>query len=70
MCTKCGGTINNNNGLSDFELICTIILTIEKNFIFGLILTRKKSLIFNCKLLIINTKLQIIRILINSIKKK
>ena len=70
MCTKCGGTINNNNGLSDFELICTIILTIEKNIIFGLILTRKKSLIFNCKLLIINTKLQIIRILINSIKKK
>ena len=70
MCPKCGGTINNNNGLSDFELICTIILTIEKNIIFGLILTRKKSLIFNCKLLIINTKLQIIRILINSIKKK
>jgi len=70
MCTKCGGTINNNNGLSDFELICTIILTIEKNIIFGLILTRKKSLIFNCKLLIINTICQVIHILINSIKKK
>ena len=69
MCTKCGRAINNNNCLSNFKLIRTVINIIFKNIIFCLLLHKKNFLILNSKLPIINIISEVVHILMNCIKK-
>ena len=69
MSTKCGRAINNNNCLSNFKLIRTVINIIFKNIIFCLLLNKKNFLILNSKLPVINIISEVVHILMNCIKK-